>query len=133
MPPWSYGDVEAGFKKAALVLDETFITPNTSHQCLESRSCMAYWQNGKLHIHLSTQSTIQTVNSIARWLSLEPTDIVLISEVLRRRVRQQGDGLGQRHHPRTAGEEDRHARDDAPESRRRTLRWPRAARDARVA
>ena len=78
--PWSYGDIEAGFKKAALVLDETFVTPNTSHQCLESRSCMAYWQNGKLHIHLSTQSTIQTVNSIARWLSLEPTDIVLISE-----------------------------------------------------
>jgi xanthine dehydrogenase molybdenum-binding subunit len=79
-PPWSYGDLEAGFKNAALVLDETFITPNTSHQCLESRSCMAYWQNNKLHIHLSTQSTIQTVNSIARWLSLEPTDIVLISE-----------------------------------------------------
>ena len=79
-PSWSYGDVEAGFKNAALVLDETFITPNTSHQCLESRSCMAYWQNGKLHIHLSTQSTIQTVSSIARWLSLEPTDIVLISE-----------------------------------------------------
>ncbi len=79
-PTWSYGDVDAGFKKAALVLDETFVTPNTSHQCLESRSCMAYWQNGKLHIHLSTQSTIQTVNSIARWLSLEPTDIVLIGE-----------------------------------------------------
>ena len=79
-PAWSYGDLEAGFKNAALVLDETFITPNTSHQCLESRSCMAYWQNNKLHIHLSTQSTIQTVNSIARWLSLEPTDIVLISE-----------------------------------------------------
>ena len=79
-PVWSFGDVEAGFKKAALVLDETFVMPNTSHQCLESRSCMAYWQNGKLHIHLSTQSTIQTVNSIARWLSLEPTDIVLIGE-----------------------------------------------------
>ena len=79
-PTWSYGDVDAGFKKAALVLDETFVTPNTSHQCLESRSCMAYWQNGKLHIHLSTQSTIQTVSSIARWLSIEPTDIVLIGE-----------------------------------------------------
>lgn len=79
-PSWSYGDVEAGFKKAALVLDETFVTPNTSHQCLESRSSMAYWQSNKLHIHLSTQSTIQTVNSVARWLSLEPTDVVLVSE-----------------------------------------------------
>ena len=77
-PPWSFGDLEAGFKKAALVLDETFVTPNTSHQCLESRSSMAYWQNGKLFIHLSTQSTVQTVMSVSRWLSLEPENIVLI-------------------------------------------------------
>ena len=52
-PPdeWSYGDVDAGFKKAALVLDETFVTPNTSHQTLETRTAMAYWQNGKLFVH----------------------------------------------------------------------------------
>src|SRR6476659_4435291 len=78
--PWSYGDIEAGFKKASLILDETFVTPNTSHQCLESRTAMAYWQNGKLFIHLSTQSAVQTVMSVARWLSIEPENIVLISE-----------------------------------------------------
>ena len=39
---WSYGDVEAGFRNAALVLDETFVTPDTSHQTLEPRSAMAY-------------------------------------------------------------------------------------------
>jgi xanthine dehydrogenase molybdenum-binding subunit len=78
--PWSYGDLEAGFKKAALILDETFVTPNTSHQCLESRTSMAYWQNGKLYIHLSTQSVAQTVMSVATWLSLKPEEIVLISE-----------------------------------------------------
>ena len=66
--PWSYGDIEAGFKKASLILDETFVTPNTSHQCLESRTSMAYWQNGKLFIHLSTQSAVQTVMSVVRWL-----------------------------------------------------------------
>src|SRR5438477_3891463 len=76
---WKYGDVDAGFKKAALVLDETFVTPNTSHQTLEPRSAMAYWQNGKLYLHCSTQSTIQTVASVARWLHLEPTDVVLVS------------------------------------------------------
>jgi hypothetical protein len=37
-PAWTLGDVEAGFKKAALVFDETFITPHPSHQCLESRT-----------------------------------------------------------------------------------------------
>jgi CO/xanthine dehydrogenase Mo-binding subunit len=76
---WSYGDVEAGFKNAALVLDETFYTPNNSHQTLEPRTAMAYWQNGKLYIHCSTQSTVQTVMSVARWMHMEPTDVVVIS------------------------------------------------------
>jgi xanthine dehydrogenase molybdenum-binding subunit len=77
---WSYGDVEAGFKKAALVLDETFQTPNTSHQCLETRTAMCYWQNGKVFVHTGTQSTAQTVPGIARWLSIPPENVVLISE-----------------------------------------------------
>jgi xanthine dehydrogenase molybdenum-binding subunit len=77
---WTYGDVDAGFKNAALVLDETFVTPNTSHQTLEPRSAMAYWQNGKLYIHCSTQSVVQTVGSISRWMHLDQKDIVLISQ-----------------------------------------------------
>src|SRR5947207_199036 len=76
---WSYGDVEAGFKNAALVLDETFVTPNTSHQTLEPRTAMAYWQNGKLYIHCSTQSVVQTVGSMSRWLHVDQKDIVVIS------------------------------------------------------
>ncbi len=77
---WAFGDLEAGFKSAVLVLDETFVTPNTSHQTLESRSAMAYWQNGKLYLHSGTQSTVQTLEAIARWMHMESKDIVLIAE-----------------------------------------------------
>jgi xanthine dehydrogenase molybdenum-binding subunit len=77
---WSYGDVDSGFKNAALVLDETFVTPDTSHQTLETRSAMAYWQNGKVYIHTGTQSTAQTLPAIARWLNIDPDKIVFISE-----------------------------------------------------
>jgi xanthine dehydrogenase molybdenum-binding subunit len=77
---WSYGDLDAGFKSAALVLDETFLTPNTSHQTLEPRTAMAYWQNGKLYVHCSTQSVVQTVGSVSRWLKLDPKDVVVISQ-----------------------------------------------------
>ena len=77
---WKFGDVEEGFKKAALVLDETFITPDTSHHCLETRSAMAYWQNGKVYVYTGTQSTIQTVPAIARWLNIDPNQVVFISE-----------------------------------------------------
>jgi xanthine dehydrogenase molybdenum-binding subunit len=77
---WSYGDVASGFKNAALVLDETFVTPDTSHQTLETRSAMAYWQNGKVYIYTGTQSTAQTLPAIARWLNISPDNVVFISE-----------------------------------------------------
>ena len=77
---WKYGDLEAGFKNAALVLDETFVTPDTSHQTLEPRSTLAYWQNGKVFVHMGTQSTVQTLAGLGRWLNMDPGQIVLISE-----------------------------------------------------
>jgi xanthine dehydrogenase molybdenum-binding subunit len=77
---WSYGDVDQGFKDAALVLDETFSMANNYHQTLETRSALAYWRNGKLYMHSGTQSAVQTVASIARWLRLDPADVVLITE-----------------------------------------------------
>src|SRR6202162_1449478 len=77
---WTYGDLESGFKKAALVLDETFVTPDTSHQTLETRSAMAYWQNGKVYIYTGSQSTAQTRPAIARGLNMEPEKVVFISE-----------------------------------------------------
>src|SRR5271170_4520853 len=77
---WTYGDLDAGFKNAALVLDESFVTPDTSHQTLEPRSAMAYWQNGKLFLHTGTQSTAQTLPAIARWLNIDASNIVFISE-----------------------------------------------------
>ena len=86
---WSYGDLEAGFKNAALVLDETFSVANNQHHVLEPRSALAYWQNGKLHIHSGTQSAVQTVASIARWLRLDQADVVLITEYT-------GGGFGSR-------------------------------------
>jgi CO/xanthine dehydrogenase Mo-binding subunit len=77
---WSYGDVEAGFRNSALVLDETFVTPDTSHQTLEPRSAMAYWQNGKVYLHSGAQSTAQSRPAIARWLNMDAEKVVFISE-----------------------------------------------------
>jgi CO/xanthine dehydrogenase Mo-binding subunit len=77
---WSFGDLDIGFKSAALVLDETFLVQSTGHHPLETRSAMAYWQNGKLYLHASTQSLIRTVDSVARWVGLPASQVVLISE-----------------------------------------------------
>ncbi len=77
---WSYGDLDAGFKNAALVLDETFVTPDTSHQTLETRTVMAYWQNSKVYVYTGTQSTAQTVLGVSRWVGVDPANVVVISE-----------------------------------------------------
>ena len=38
---------------------------------METRSAMAYWQNGKLYLHGSTQSVARTVAGIARWVGID--------------------------------------------------------------
>jgi CO/xanthine dehydrogenase Mo-binding subunit len=86
---WSVGDVDGGFKEAALIIERTNVGNNTSHQVLEPRSAMAYWSNGKLYLHGGTQSVMQTVASIARWVGIKPEDVVLIAEYT-------GGGFGSR-------------------------------------
>jgi CO/xanthine dehydrogenase Mo-binding subunit len=77
---WVVGDIDAGFKQADLILDETFVGSNTSHEPLEPRTAMAYWQNGKLYMHCSTQSTMRTIGAVARWVGIKPEEVVIISE-----------------------------------------------------
>jgi CO/xanthine dehydrogenase Mo-binding subunit len=77
---WSYGDVEAGFKKAALVLDETFVTGTMSHHSMEPRSAMAYWENGKCFVYGSTQSQSFIVPGLAGYIGIKPEDLVYVAE-----------------------------------------------------
>ncbi|MFN7984097.1 MAG: xanthine dehydrogenase family protein molybdopterin-binding subunit [Vicinamibacterales bacterium] len=77
---WTLGDVDAALKASALVVDETFVVQATSHQTLETRSALGYWQNGKAYVHGSTQSTMRTHPLVASWLGLDPKDVVFINE-----------------------------------------------------
>ena len=71
------------------MLDETYVTPDTSHQTLETRTALAYWQNGKVHVYTGTQSTAQTVTGVARWVGVDPENVVVVSEYT-------GGGFGSR-------------------------------------
>src|SRR5687767_2633471 len=77
---WAFGDLDAGFAAAAVTLDETFVVQSTGHHPMETRSAMAYWQNGKLFLHLSTQSVAFTRAGVANWVGIPPEDVVLICE-----------------------------------------------------
>jgi CO/xanthine dehydrogenase Mo-binding subunit len=77
---WQYGDIEAGFKQAEFVLEEAFVTQALSHHCMEPRTAMAYWQNGKLFLHASSQSVSFVVPYVSKLLGLDPAQLVFISE-----------------------------------------------------
>jgi CO/xanthine dehydrogenase Mo-binding subunit len=75
-----WGDIEQGFKEADVVVEHTQYQQSTSHQPLESRTAMAYWQKNRLFLHGSTQSVSRTVASVAGWVGVPARDVVFISE-----------------------------------------------------
>jgi xanthine dehydrogenase molybdenum-binding subunit len=75
---WSVGDLDAGFAEADLILEDTSVHQSLTHHPMEPRSCMAYWQNGKLHLYGSTQSTARARVSLANSLDMEPDDVVFV-------------------------------------------------------
>ncbi len=78
---WQVGsDLEAGFAEADLILDETIFHQSLSHQPMEPRSMMAYWQNGKCYLHVSTQSTGRTLAPAARAIGIALEDLVVVGE-----------------------------------------------------
>ena len=77
---WEYGDLAAGFAEADVVVEEHSYHQSLSHQPLESRTTMAYWEGGKLYVYPSVQSTARAVGPMARYAGIEPSDVVLINE-----------------------------------------------------
>ncbi|MDA0328162.1 MAG: xanthine dehydrogenase family protein molybdopterin-binding subunit [Gemmatimonadetes bacterium] len=77
---WQYGDLEAGFSQATLILDESFVTASNAHHSMEPRTAMAYWQNGKCYVHGSAQSQAMIVPGLANYIGIPPEDLVFIAE-----------------------------------------------------
>ena len=97
-------------------------------------SAMAYWQNGKLYMHCSTQSTMRTISAVARWVGTDAANVVIISEYTGRRFRQQGLLVGVHGRPGAAVEEARRRPGhDADHARRRAVHRAGASGPARAA
>ena len=77
---WTIGDLDAGFAEADLVIEESFYNQSLTHHPMEPRSCMAYWQNGKVYLHASSQSIAIAHFATARALGIDPQNLVFISK-----------------------------------------------------
>ena len=77
---WTYGDLNAAFAESEVIVEESFVTAGTPHHCMEPRSSMAYWQNGKCYFYASTQSQSAVVEPLAELLGIESENVCMISE-----------------------------------------------------
>src|SRR5215472_9490655 len=77
---WEYGDIDAGFKKAKVIIEENFVSGTMSHNCMEPRTAFAYWQGGKCFLHGSNQSHTAAIANISRYIGIKPDQLVFIAE-----------------------------------------------------
>jgi CO/xanthine dehydrogenase Mo-binding subunit len=77
---WSFGDIEAAFKAAAVTVEETFVHASNAHHAMEPRSAAAYWENGKCHVWGSTQSTAFAQPGLAKLIGIDPAELVFVAE-----------------------------------------------------
>jgi xanthine dehydrogenase molybdenum-binding subunit len=77
---WEYGDLDAQFAQCDVIVEESFVTAGYPHQCMEPRTSMVYWENGKCYFHASTQSQSSVNNGLAAMLGIEPENLCLINE-----------------------------------------------------
>lgn len=77
---WSFGDIEAAFADAKVVVEESFVHASNAHHAMEPRSAAAYWENGKCHVWGSTQSTSFAQPGLANLIGITPAELVFVAE-----------------------------------------------------
>ncbi len=77
---WEVGDWQAAFANADWIVEQPIIHQSQTHHPMEPRSAMAYWQNGRCHLHCSAQSTARTAAGHAARLGLDQEDLVLVAQ-----------------------------------------------------
>jgi xanthine dehydrogenase molybdenum-binding subunit len=77
---WTKGDIDAGFAEASVIIEEAIVHQSVTHHPMEPRSTMAYWENGRLHVFVSTQSAQRTKVGMAGALDIDPEEMTFVSE-----------------------------------------------------
>jgi xanthine dehydrogenase YagR molybdenum-binding subunit len=90
------GDVEAGFKAAAHIVEATYSTQVQTHVCLETKGTVCEWEGDKLTAWVSTQATHGSREGYADALGIPQANIRVICEYM-------GGGFGSKFGPDAQG------------------------------
>ena len=90
------GDLEAGFKAAAHVVEQTYQTHVITHVCMESHGCVCEWDGDKLTAWVSTQGVHGTKDGFASGLKIPAANVRVITQYM-------GGGFGSKFGPDSQG------------------------------
>jgi len=90
------GDLEAGFKAAAHVVEGTYSTQVQTHASLETHGCVCEWNGDQLTAWVSTQAVHGTREGFASGLKIPQTNVRVITEFM-------GGGFGSKFGPDAQG------------------------------
>ncbi len=76
------GDLAAGFKQAAQVIDETYSTHVITHVCLESHGAVCEWDGDNLTAWVSTQGINATKEGFATGLGIPSANVRVITQYM---------------------------------------------------
>jgi xanthine dehydrogenase YagR molybdenum-binding subunit len=90
------GDVEEGFRRAAAVVEATYVTQVQTHSALETHGLVASWEGDELTVWASTQGIFDMRDELAETLRIPVSKVRVITEYM-------GGGFGAKFGPRIEG------------------------------
>jgi xanthine dehydrogenase YagR molybdenum-binding subunit len=77
-PPGNHrGDVQAGFAKSTVIIEQTYITPIQHHNPMEPHATIAWWEGERLNVFDATQYISGVKTSLAKTLDI-PVDYIRV-------------------------------------------------------
>ncbi|MBI3492998.1 MAG: xanthine dehydrogenase family protein molybdopterin-binding subunit [Acidobacteria bacterium] len=90
------GDLEAGFRQAGHIVEQTYSTHVITHVCLETHGAVCEWDGDKLTAWVSTQGVHQCAQGFAQALGIPQTNVRVITQYM-------GGGFGSKFAPDSQG------------------------------
>src|SRR5262249_32313452 len=90
------GDLDAGFKNAAHVVEQTYSTHVITHVCLETHGSVCEWDGDKLTAWVTTQGVVQCAQGFAQSLGIPQANVRVITQYM-------GGGFGSKFAPDVQG------------------------------
>jgi xanthine dehydrogenase YagR molybdenum-binding subunit len=74
------GDVDAGLREAAVIVEETYTTPLETHNAMEPHSTIAAWEGERLTLYDATQYVYGVKRFVAKTLGLAEDQVRVVSK-----------------------------------------------------